>query len=449
MSKVLEGLLVVSLEQAVAAPLCTSRLAEAGARVIKLERAEGDFARGYDSVVHGESAYFVWLNRGKQSLRIDLKDPADAALVERMLSKADVFVQNLAPGAAARSGFGSVDLRARYPRLITCDITGYGESGEAAGMKAYDFLIQCEAGLASITGTPDEPARVGVSVADIACGMNAHAAILQALIERGQTGKGRGIALSLFDGLADWMTVPLLHYDYGGKAPARAGLKHPSIAPYGAFPTADGSQIVVYPTAGDVSWMTAGRAVAHVERTPPSQLGQNKRTHGLQVWLALPEAEEQCEPAYSYHPAGSLPHSDAMGVQITLIAGTGFCLESPVPVRSPTLYAELRLAAGASLLIPNEYSERALYLIEGEAELDGETLPAHAMAVIPAGETPLLSACGECHLALIGGEPIGPRRMNWNFVASSAELIDQARQRWAAGDWPQVPGETARIELPR
>ena len=245
MATPLKGLLVVSLEQAVAAPLCTSRLAEAGARVIKLERAEGDFARGYDAVVHGESAYFVWLNRGKQSLRIDLKDPADAALVERMLAKADVFVQNLAPGAAARSGFGSAELRARYPRLITCDITGYGESGPAASMKAYDFLIQCEAGLASITGTADEPARVGVSVADIACGMNAHAAILQALIERGQTGTGRGIAVSLFDGLADWMTVPLLHHDYGGKAPGRAGLKHPSIAPYGAFTTADGSQLVV------------------------------------------------------------------------------------------------------------------------------------------------------------------------------------------------------------
>ena len=245
MGTALQGLLVVSLEQAVAAPLCTARLAEAGARVIKLERTEGDFARGYDAVAHGESAYFVWLNRGKQSLRIDLKDPADAALVERMLAKADVFVQNLAPGAAARSGFGSADLRARYPRLITCDITGYGETGPAAAMKAYDFLIQCEAGLASITGTDEGPARVGVSVADIACGMNAHAAILQALIERDKTGKGRGIAISLFDGLADWMTVPLLHYDYGGKAPARAGLKHPSIAPYGAFPTADGSQLVV------------------------------------------------------------------------------------------------------------------------------------------------------------------------------------------------------------
>ncbi|WP_333983685.1 pirin family protein [Ectopseudomonas khazarica] len=208
-----------------------------------------------------------------------------------------------------------------------------------------------------------------------------------------------------------------------------------------------GSDQLVEP--GDVSWMTAGDAVAHVERTPQAQLGQNKRLHGLQVWLALPEAEERCAPSYSHHPASSLPCSDALGVRITLIAGKGFCLESPVAVRSPTLYAELRLAAGANLVIPAEYSERALYLIDGDAELDGEALPTRAMAVIPAGETPLLGACGECHLALIGGEPIGPRRMNWNFVASSAELIDQARQRWAAGDWPQVPGETARIELPR
>jgi len=241
----LDGLLVVSLEQAVAAPLCTARLAEGGARVIKLERAEGDFARGYDSVVHGESAYFVWLNRGKQSLCIDIKQPDDAALLERMLAHADVFVQNLAPGATTRAGFGSADLRARYPRLITCDISGYGEDGPAASMKAYDFLIQCEAGLASVTGTPEGPARVGVSVADIACGMNAHAAILQALIARGRTGQGTGIAVSLFDGLADWMTVPLLHHDYAGKGPARVGLKHPSIAPYGAFAAGDGRQLVI------------------------------------------------------------------------------------------------------------------------------------------------------------------------------------------------------------
>ncbi|WP_439486863.1 CaiB/BaiF CoA transferase family protein [Blastomonas fulva] len=241
----LDGILVVSLEQAVAAPLCTARLAEGGARVIKLERAEGDFARAYDDVVHGESAYFVWLNRGKESLCIDIKQPDDAALLERMLARADVFVQNLAPGAAARAGFGSADLRARHPRLITCDISGYGETGPAAAMKAYDFLIQCEAGLASVTGTGDAPARVGVSVADIACGMNAHASILQALIERTRTGLGRGIAVSLFDGIADWMSVPLLHFDYGGKAPSRVGLSHPSIAPYGAFGSQDGTVLVI------------------------------------------------------------------------------------------------------------------------------------------------------------------------------------------------------------
>jgi crotonobetainyl-CoA:carnitine CoA-transferase CaiB-like acyl-CoA transferase len=241
----LDGLLVVALEQAVAAPLASARLAEAGARVIKIERAEGDFARGYDHVVHGESAYFVWLNRGKESLVLDIKAPADAALLERLLARADVFIQNLAPGAAARAGFGSAALRARYPRLITCDISGYGEAGPARDMKAYDLLIQCETGLASITGSAAEPGRVGVSVADIACGMNAHAAILEALIARSLTGEGRGIAVSLFDSIADWMTVPLLHHDHGGAAPARVGLQHPSIAPYGAFTCGDGRQVVI------------------------------------------------------------------------------------------------------------------------------------------------------------------------------------------------------------
>lgn len=241
----LTGLLVVALEQAVAAPLCTSRLAEAGARVIKIERAEGDFARGYDRVALGESSYFVWLNRGKESIALDFKNPRDAALLDAILAEADIFVQNLSPGAAERAGFGSDELRRRNPRLITCDISGYGEEGEWAQMKAYDFLIQCEAGLASITGGPDEPARVGVSVADIACGHNAHAAILQALYKRERTGYGEGIAISLFDCLADWMTVPLLHADYGGKAPSRVGLSHPSIAPYGAFVTLNGQQIVI------------------------------------------------------------------------------------------------------------------------------------------------------------------------------------------------------------
>mgnify|MGYP006152168889 CR=1 FL=1 len=199
----------------------------------------------------------------------------------------------------------------------------------------------------------------------------------------------------------------------------------------------------------DVSWMTAGRAVAHVERTPPEQLGQNKRAHGLQVWLALPEAEEQCDPAYSHHPAASLPRSEAMGVQIRLIAGDGFCLKSPVPVLSPTVYAEIKLATGSALQIPAEHAERALYLIDGEATLDDQQLPLRGLLVLPEGEPYTLTACSESHLVLIGGEPIGPRRINWNFVASDPALIDQARQRWAAQDWPTVPGETDRIELPR
>ena len=241
----LDGILVVSLEQAVAAPFCTCRLADAGARVIKIERAEGDFAREYDHVVHGESAYFVWLNRGKQSLVLDFKSPEDAALLSRIISQADVLVQNLAPGAAARAGFGSEAMRAANPRLITCDISGYGESGPYAQMKAYDLLIQCESGLASVTGSPDAPGRVGVSVADIASGMYAHAAILEALFERERTGRGKGVAVSMFDALADWMTVPLLHHDYARRAPSRVGLSHPSIAPYGAFPTQDGKQVVL------------------------------------------------------------------------------------------------------------------------------------------------------------------------------------------------------------
>jgi crotonobetainyl-CoA:carnitine CoA-transferase CaiB-like acyl-CoA transferase len=200
--RTLEGILVVALEQAVAAPFCTSRLADAGARVIKIERASGDFARGYDSVAHGESAYFVWLNRGKESIVLDIKKPEDAELLRAMLGKADVFVQNLAPGAARRAGFGAGALLAANPRLIVCEITGYGTSGPYAEMKAYDLLIQCETGLASITGGPDSPGRVGVSVADIGCGMNAHAAILEALYDRERTGKGRAISTSLFDGLA-------------------------------------------------------------------------------------------------------------------------------------------------------------------------------------------------------------------------------------------------------
>jgi itaconate CoA-transferase len=241
----LEGLLVVSLEQAVAAPYCSSRLADAGARVIKIERPEGDFARGYDAAVNGLASYFVWLNRGKESLVVDIKNPEDAALLHRMLEGADVFIQNLAPRAAARAGFGSDELRARYPRLITVDISGYGSGHSYADMKAYDLLVQAESGLAAITGHPAGPGRVGVSVCDISCGMSAHAAVLEALIGRSLHGRGAKIEVSLFDGMADWMNVPLLYFEGTGQAPKRVGLAHPSICPYGAFETKDGSLVLI------------------------------------------------------------------------------------------------------------------------------------------------------------------------------------------------------------
>ncbi|MDB5669691.1 MAG: putative carnitine dehydratase/acyl-CoA transferase-related [Alphaproteobacteria bacterium] len=240
----LDGITIVSIEQAVAAPLCTARLAEAGARVIKIERAEGDFARGYDSVVSGDSAFFVWLNRGKESIVLDIKRPEDAALLERMIARADIFVQNLAPGAAARSGFGSEALRARHPRLITCDISGYGEDGPYRDMRAYDLLIQCESGFASVTGSPEAPGRAGVSIADISCGTTAYAGLVQALYERERTGVARGLSVSLFDTLAEWMSVPLLHAEHGAGAPLRTGLRHPMLAPYGLYSTGEGEGVV-------------------------------------------------------------------------------------------------------------------------------------------------------------------------------------------------------------
>lgn len=243
--KPLTGLLVVSMEQAVAAPTCSAKLADAGARVIKIERAEGDFARGYDAACNGMSTYFVWLNRGKESICLDIKQPRDKALLTSLLEKADVFIQNLAPGAMGRAGFGSKELRERHPRLITVDISGYGEEGEYASMKAYDLLVQAESGLCAVTGRAEGPGRVGVSACDIACGMNAHAAVLEALIERGITGRGKGVAVSLFDGMADWMTVPLLYFEGTGKQPQRIGLAHPSLCPYGAFETQDGALILI------------------------------------------------------------------------------------------------------------------------------------------------------------------------------------------------------------
>jgi crotonobetainyl-CoA:carnitine CoA-transferase CaiB-like acyl-CoA transferase len=243
--KDLEGITVVALEQAVAAPYASSRLAEAGARVIKVERSEGDFARGYDSLVKGESAYFVWLNRGKESIRLDVKNAEDHAILTNMIAEADVFIQNLAPGAAARLGFGADDLIKRHPRLIYVSISGYGEDGPYRDQKAYDLLIQAESGLCTISGTEEGPARVGVSVCDIAAGMTAYQAIVQGLFARERTGKGRIIEVSLFHVMADWMNVPYLQSRYGGKKPARMGLKHPTIAPYGAYTCADGKAVLI------------------------------------------------------------------------------------------------------------------------------------------------------------------------------------------------------------
>ena len=243
-SKPLSGLLVVALEQVVAAPMATRRLADAGARVIKIERPEGDAARGLDQAANGESSYFVWLNRGKESVTMDLRRPEDRDLFEAMLARADVFIQNLRPGAVAKLGYAVPELVERYPRLVACSISGFGETGPYADRKAYDLLIQAEAGLAHVTGGPEAPSRVGVSVVDIATGMNAYEAILEALIGRGVTGRGADIVVSMFDAMAEWMAVPMLHGE-AGTPPQRIGLAHPSVAPYGVFQSSDGVAILI------------------------------------------------------------------------------------------------------------------------------------------------------------------------------------------------------------
>jgi itaconate CoA-transferase len=260
----LEGLLVVSIEQAVAAPFCSARLVQAGARVIKIERDEGDFARGYDTAAKGESSYFTWLNQGKESVCLDFKSDEGADALWAMLEKADVLIQNLSPGALARAGFSAEKMLAANPKLIICNVSGYGDEGEAAKKRAYDLLVQAESGLISISGAPDAPGRVGVSVCDIGAGMTAYSAVLEALHRRERTGHGELLSVSLFDVAADWMAVPYLHAVYGKGAPQPVGLKHPSIAPYGAFRCSD-DRLILISIQNEREWERLCKDVLHSE----------------------------------------------------------------------------------------------------------------------------------------------------------------------------------------
>ncbi len=280
MSLPLAGLRVVALEQAVSAPLCTRHLADLGADVVKVERPDGgDFARRYDSVARGQSAYFVWLNRGKRSVVLDLKDSAERSMLDALLARADVFVHNLGPGAVDRLGLGWGTLHERWPRLIWCAISGYGIDGPYRDRKAFDLLLQGESGIIAVTGTPDQPAKVGISIADISAGMYAFSAILAALYERERTGEGRLIDVSMLECLAEWMMAPAYHQLYGGKAPERAGMRHNMIVPYGPYRVGDGSWVnLAVQTEGQ--WE---RLCAIVLRRPDLAADPRFRTNELRV----------------------------------------------------------------------------------------------------------------------------------------------------------------------
>jgi crotonobetainyl-CoA:carnitine CoA-transferase CaiB-like acyl-CoA transferase len=250
----LNGVTVVALEQAVAAPFATRQLADLGARVIKVERpGTGDFARQYDATVHGLSSHFVWLNRSKQSLTLDLKRPEPQTILKRLLAASDVFIHNLAPGAVDRLGLDTATLRTTFPRLIACQVSGYGTDGPFRDRKAYDLLVQSETGLLSITGTADTPSKAGISVADIAAGMYAYSGVLTALLSRARTGQGTAFEVSLFDALAEWMGFPLYYATYGGTEPPRAGASHAAIAPYGPYTAGDG-QVVYLAVQNEREW---------------------------------------------------------------------------------------------------------------------------------------------------------------------------------------------------
>ncbi|WP_353642558.1 CaiB/BaiF CoA-transferase family protein [Mesorhizobium sp. WSM2239] len=312
MQNSLEGVTVVAVEQAVAAPYASSRLADAGARVIKIERPEGDFARNYDKLVRGQSAYFVWLNRGKESVCLDLRSEADRAVLDTLIASADVFIQNLKPGSIEKLGFGTADLRRRYPRLITCDISGFGQTGPYSHLKAYDLIVQAETGLCAITGNQQGPARVGVSVCDISAGMTAHSAILQALYHREVTREGTSIQVSLFDAIADWMNVPVLQSDYSGYHTVRAGVKHPSLVPYGAYRCTDGKE-VIFSVQNDREWVNfCEKFLKRPELTRAPGFADNMERLGNRVQLdeiiELRFSELSCQEAMQELEAAGLAY---------------------------------------------------------------------------------------------------------------------------------------------
>lgn len=287
----LSGITVVSLEQAVAAPFCSRQLADLGARVIKIERpGVGDFARGYDQTVKGQSAYFVWLNRSKESLTLDVKHPQAQEILSRLMAQADVFIQNLAPGAAKRLGLGADELLKKHERLIVCDISGYGDAGPYAHKKAYDLLVQSEAGVVAMTGTPESPAKVGISITDIGTGLHAYAAILGALYQRERTGKGTRIEVTMFEAMTEWMMHPLYYTHFSGKAPVRSGPDHATIVPYGRFRTGDGKD-VMFGIQNEREWANfCARVLGRPELATDSRYDNNtKRTAARAEMVALIE----------------------------------------------------------------------------------------------------------------------------------------------------------------
>ena len=322
----LAGLTVVALEQAVAAPFATRQLADLGARVIKVERpGTGDFARGFDTTVHGQASYFVWLNRGKQSIELDVKSADGRRVLAALAGQADVLVQNLAPGAAERLGLGAAELRERHPRLIVCAISGYGSDGPYRNKKAYDLLVQCETGLVSVTGTPEEPAKVAISIADISAGMYAYSGVLAALYERERTGQGTSIEIAMLDTLGEWMSQPVYYTVYGGRPPRRTGARHASIAPYGPYSAAGGEQVFLG-LQNDREWAVLCEKILHRPdlvtdgrfRTNPDRVAHDAELTGIlqaafgtmtaaQLTAALDEAGIACarlrSPAeFAAHP---------------------------------------------------------------------------------------------------------------------------------------------------